>query len=158
MFPTPTRMSETARLEVAAALDQELADAVDLHTQAKLAHWNVKGPLFFSMHPLFDEIAKLARDQADAIAERAVTLGAIVHGTARQVARVSRLPEYPDETTRDLDHVRLLAERLDYYLEGLRDARKVAERFDDPDSYDLLTAAIREAEKYAWFLTATLER
>ena len=158
MYPSPTRLPETARNEVGATLDQQLADALDLGLQLKVAHWNVKGPLFASLHPLFDELAQTVAAQADLIAERAVTIGALVHGTARHVGRISRLPEYPQETTRDLDHVRLLAERFDDYLEGLRESRKVAERFDDPDTYDLLTATIRETEKQAWPLYAMLER
>ena len=158
MYPSPTRLPETARIEVGATLDQQLCDALDLTLQIKVAHWNVKGPMFVPLHAHFDELAKVLANQADAIAERAVTIGTLVHGSARQVARVSRLPEYPPDTTRDLDHVRLLAERFDDYLEGLRESRKVAERFDDPDTYDLLTATIRETEKQAWSLWAMLER
>ena len=93
----------------------------------------------------------------DAIAERAVTLGTLARGTARHVASVSRLPEYPQETTRDLEHVRLLAERIEVYLAGLRESRAVAEKEGDPDTVDLLTGAILEFEKHGWFLRATLE-
>jgi len=158
MYPSPTRMPETARIEVAATLEQQLADALDLGLQLKVAHWNVKGALFVPLHALFDELATTIASQADTIAERAVTIGAQVHGSARHVARVSRLPDYPQETARDMDHVRLLTERFDEYLEGLRESRKVAERFDDPDTYDLLTATIRETEKAGWQLLAMLER
>jgi starvation-inducible DNA-binding protein len=91
------------------------------------------------------------------LAERAVTLGELAHGTARHVARTSRLPDYPEDTKRDLEHVRLLADRLDVYLEGLREAPAVGDKEGDTDTVDLVTAVITEAEKHAWFLRASLE-
>jgi starvation-inducible DNA-binding protein len=93
----------------------------------------------------------------DEIAERAVTLGGLAYGTARHVAKASRLAEYPQETTRDMEHVRLLAERFEVYLEGLRESRKVAEQNRDTDTVDMLTAITTEFEKHAWFLRASLE-
>jgi starvation-inducible DNA-binding protein len=92
----------------------------------------------------------------DEIAERAVTLGAIVTGTVRDAATSSTLPDYPPGTTRDLEHVRLLAKRFDVYLEGLRHARGLAEEAGDIDTVDLLTARITLFEKHGWFLRATL--
>jgi starvation-inducible DNA-binding protein len=92
----------------------------------------------------------------DKVAERAVTLGSLARGTVRHVAGASRLPEYPPDTTRDLEHVRLLAERIEVYLEGLRESRAVAEKAGDPDTVDLLTGAILEFEKHGWFLRASL--
>ncbi len=92
----------------------------------------------------------------DAIAERAVTLGALAHGTARHVAEHSSLPEYPPNTVRDLEHVKLLAERIEKYLDGLRETRDVGEAEDDVDTVDLLTGVITEFEKHVWFLRASL--
>ena len=57
---------------------------------------------------------------------------------------------------KDLEHVRLLADRFDVYLAGLRQSRALAEEHKDTDSADLLTAAISEFEKHTWFLRATL--
>lgn len=93
----------------------------------------------------------------DAIAERAVTLGAKAYGTARHVAKTSRLPEYPQDTTRDMEHVRLLADRIELYLDGLRESRAVAEEAKDTDTVDLLTGIITEFEKHDWFLRASLD-
>ena len=92
----------------------------------------------------------------DAISERSVTLGTLARGTVRHVASASRLPEYPQETTRDLEHVRLLAERIEVYLAGLRESRAQADKDGDPDTVDLLTGAILEFEKHDWFLRASL--
>jgi starvation-inducible DNA-binding protein len=157
MYTSPSRLPEDARSTVAQALNARLADGLDLHSQIKVAHWNIKGPQFAALHPLFETFALSLANHNDAIAERAVTLGARAYGTARHVASRSRLPEYPQDTTRDLEHVRLLAERFEQYLEGVRDARGVAEKHGDTDTVDLLTGIVSEFEKHAWFLRASLE-
>jgi starvation-inducible DNA-binding protein len=72
----------------------------------------------------------------DTIAERAVTLGAKAYGTARHVAKASKLPEYPQDTTRDLEHVKLLSERIETYLEGARESRGIAEKNGDTQTAD----------------------
>src|SRR5215212_8459573 len=111
MHTSPSPLSEAVRGKIAATLNERLADGLDLHSQIKVAHWNIKGPQFAALHPLFETFAVSLALHNDAIAERAVTLGAKAYGTTRHVARASRLPEYPQETTRDLEHVKLLAER-----------------------------------------------
>lgn len=122
-----------------------------------MAHWNIKGPQFAALHPLFETFAISLANFNDAIAERSVTLGGKAYGTARHVARNSRLAEYPQETVRDLDHVELLAARIEKYLDGVRASRHAAERLADTDTVDLLTGIISEFEKNAWFLRASLE-
>jgi starvation-inducible DNA-binding protein len=157
MYKSPSRLPETARGTIAQTLNARLAEGLDLHGQIKVAHWNIKGPQFPSLHPLFETFAVSLAGRNDEIAERAVTLGGLAYGTARHVAKASRLPEYPQETTRDLEHVRLLAERFEIYLEGLRESRGIAEQHGDTDTVDLLTTIITEFEKHAWFLRASLE-
>jgi starvation-inducible DNA-binding protein len=157
MFKTPSRLPENARTEIAAALNQRLADGIDLYTQLKVAHWNVKGPLFAALHAQFETIAESVNEHNDEIAERAVTLGARAYGTARRVAKTSKLAEYPEETSRDLEHVRSAAERLESYLEGLRDAKGVAAKNGDDETVDLVTGVLEDLEKHGWMLRATLE-
>ena len=157
MFKSPSQLSEVARTKVAEQLNARLADGLDLFSQIKVAHWNVKGPQFAALHPLFETFAVGLALQTDLIAERAVTLGAKAYGTARYVSKVSTLPEYPQETTKDLEHVKLLAERFDKFLEGVRASRKVAEENGDTDSVDMLTGLVTEFEKHSWMLRASLE-
>jgi starvation-inducible DNA-binding protein len=156
MYKTPSQLPETARTEIARSLNERLADGLDLHSHIKVAHWNVRGPQFPSLHPLFEQFATQLALHNDAVAERAVTLGGLAIGTARQVAKGSRLPEYPTETRRDLDHVKALADRIDVYLAGVRDARVLAVSHSDDETIDLLTGIVTEFEKNAWFLRATL--
>jgi starvation-inducible DNA-binding protein len=156
MYKTPSPLPENARITIATALNAQLATGLDLHGQIKLAHWNVRGPQFAALHPLFEQLATQLAVHNDSIAERAVTLGALAVGTARQVAAGSKLPEYPVTTTRDLEHVAALADRFEIYLEGVRSARATAEQHGDLTTVDLLGGVVEEFEKNAWFLRATL--
>jgi len=157
MFPSPSSLSADARRDIATALNARLADGLDLHAQVKVAHWNVKGPLFPSLHPLFEQFAVSLAAFNDQVAERAVTLGATAGGTVRHVADASDLPELPSGVVRGLDLVSLLADRFDVYLAGLRDSRAVADGLGDGDTVDLLTQIVTEFEKNAWFLRATAD-
>jgi starvation-inducible DNA-binding protein len=156
MYKTPSQLPESARTELVRTLNERLADGLDLHSQIKVAHWNVRGPQFPALHPLFEQFADQLAVHNDAIAERAVTLGGLAVGSTRAVAKASRLPDYPADTTRDLDHVKLLAERFDAYLAGVRESRGIGEKLGDTDTVDLLTGVITEFEKNSWFLRATL--
>ncbi|PCC71758.1 starvation-inducible DNA-binding protein [Nannocystis exedens] len=158
MYASPSHLPQEARQKIAAALQGVLADGLDLHSQIKVAHWNIKGMHFAALHPLFETFAVSLASHNDTVAERAVTLGAQIHGTARHVAKTSRLPEYPQDTTRDLEHVRLLAERIETYLTGLQEGRKVAEQQGDVDTVDMFTTIITEFEKHGWFLRAHLDK
>ncbi len=75
MYETSNDLSPTPRRPMIELLNEHLADAIDLHLQAKQAHWNVKGPNFVGLHDLFDRVAAQAQEYADEIAERAVALG-----------------------------------------------------------------------------------
>jgi starvation-inducible DNA-binding protein len=156
MYRSPSNLPSDARARIADTLNARLADGLDLHSQIKVAHWNVKGPQFAALHPLFETFAVTLAGFNDAIAERAVTLGALAIGTIRAAALISRLPDYPEGIVRDMDHVKLLADRIELYLVGLRDSRTIAEKAGDTDTVDLLTGVISEFEKNAWFLRASL--
>ncbi len=157
MYPSPSHLPEQARATLSELLNARLADGLDLHSQIKVAHWNIKGPQFAALHPLFETFAVGLAAFNDEMAERAVTLGGRAYGTARHVAKSSRLPEYPQDTTRDLAHVKLLAERFDTFLDGIRESRTAAEKLGDTDTVDLLTGVVTTFEKHAWFLRASLE-
>lgn len=157
MYKSPSHLPEETRVKVADQLNARLSDGLDLHSQIKVAHWNIKGPQFAALHPLFETFAVSLAAFNDSLAERAVTLGARAYGTARHVAKTSTLPDYPQDTARDLEHVKLLAERFDKYLDGVRETRSNGDELGDTDTVDLLTGIVTEFEKNAWFLRASLE-
>jgi starvation-inducible DNA-binding protein len=157
MYQSPSQLPADSRAELAKTLNARLADGLDLHSQIKVAHWNIKGPQFAALHPLFETFAVSLATFNDTVAERAVTLGGKAYGTARHVAKSSTLAEYPQETSRDLEHVKLLAERFDKYLTGVRESRTLAEKLGDTDTVDLFTQVVTEFEKNTWFLRASLD-
>lgn len=157
MKNSPSHLAPDVRKKINEALRLVLTDGLDLHSQIKVAHWNIKGPQFAALHPLFDTFATDLSTQNDTIAERILTLGGLAVGTARHVAKLSRLNDYPQDVTRDLEHVKLLAARIGTYLEGVRAAREVAVDSKDDDTNSVLTDIVTMFEKHAWFLHATLE-
>ncbi|MCI0404320.1 MAG: DNA starvation/stationary phase protection protein Dps, partial [Acidobacteria bacterium] len=111
-FKTSIDIPEKQRAELIALLNARLADTIDLKTQTKHAHWNVKGPQFQQLHELFDSIATNLETHSDLIAERITALGGTANGTARQVASSTSLAEYDFDAVTGTDHVRALASRL----------------------------------------------
>src|SRR5260370_7561220 len=105
MFKTKNDLSEATRVKGVELLNARLADAIDLRTQTKQAHWNVKGPNFIALHELFDKINEDVEDFVDDIAERAVQLGGDADGTARMAAKRSALSEDPANTVDGRSHV-----------------------------------------------------
>src|SRR5262245_11676915 len=91
LYNTENDLPKPTREAVVELINQRLADIVDLKTQIKQAHWNVKGPHFIGLHKLFDDIAEDVEEYTDKIAERAVQLGGVAEGTARVAANRSRL-------------------------------------------------------------------
>src|SRR5205814_10710067 len=82
---TMNDLPENVRSQVSDLLNNRLAEAIDLQTQVKQAHWNVKGPQFIALHKLFDEINDAVVEYVDLLAERVVQLG----GTAEEIGRAS---------------------------------------------------------------------
>ncbi len=87
MHKTRIDLAEKARRKTADLLNARLADAIDLQTQAKQAHWNVKGPSFIALHELFDDIAENIEEHVDTIAERVTALGAVAEGALATVGQ-----------------------------------------------------------------------
>jgi starvation-inducible DNA-binding protein len=157
LFKSSSNLPASVRQKIVDALLGVLTDGMDLYGQIKVAHWNVKGAHFAALHPLFDTYATAIAGFNDAVAERCVTLGGLAVGTAKHVAKASRLPAYPQHVTADLRHVQLLADRFATFVDGAKEARRVSDKGGDLDTSDLLTEVVSEFEKHGWFLRATLE-
>ena len=80
MHQTHNTLREMVREQSVLVLNRHLAAAIDLLAQVKLAHWNVRGHGFIAIHELFDSIASLVGDDADALAERCGALGGSAAG------------------------------------------------------------------------------
>ena len=157
LHETRIDLAEVDRKALIGLLNERLADTLDLYTQTKQAHWNVKGPDFIQLHELFDELATSLIGYVDMIAERATTLGGVAMGTARLAAQHSSLPEYPAAAHDGRSHVIALADRYAALGMALRAAIDAAEDHGDKDTADLFTEASRDVDKHLWFLEAHLQ-
>lgn len=88
-FATRIDIPQSTRTECCQLLNTSLAATLDLWTQLKQAHWNVKGPNFYQLHLLFDALATSVYEYIDLIAERITALAGVANGTARQAAHES---------------------------------------------------------------------
>jgi starvation-inducible DNA-binding protein len=156
MYKTKIDLSEKTRRNVILILNDRLADAIDLQSQVKQAHWNVKGPNFIALHELFDKIAENVEDHIDTIAERVTALGGRAHGTLVAVARGTSLKPYPDGITDGAAHVEALSAVLADFGRKVRAGIDQAAGFGDADTSDLFTGISRETDKNLWFLEAHL--
>jgi starvation-inducible DNA-binding protein len=156
MFNTRNDLPKTTRVKVIDLLDARLGDAIDLQTQLKQAHWNVKGPNFIALHELFDKINEAVEDYVDDLAERAVQLGGTAHGTARQVAKRSSLPEFP-AVTDGRAHVEAVATVLAAFGKLARAGIDQADKLGDKDTADLFTEISRGTDKWLWFVEAHVQ-
>ncbi len=156
-FSSSIKLSEDTKSKVIEILNARLADTVDLKTQVKHAHWNVKGIQFFQLHELFDSVASHLEDQSDLIAERVTQLGGVANGTARQAAADSTIKEYDFNAVKGEDHVRALVERLGALANAARKAIDDTGKLGDQATADVFTEITRAADKDLWFLEAHLQ-
>jgi starvation-inducible DNA-binding protein len=156
MFKTHIDLPESTRAAMIDLCNKQLAASLDLYSQTKQAHWNVKGTEFYQLHLLFDELAEHVEEQIDLVAERATALGGTAMGTVRMSAANSALPEYP-LVVDGLDHVKALVERYGDYASSSRAAIDQADEHKDLDTADLFTEISRQVDKDLWFLEAHLQ-
>ena len=154
MYETENDLPKTTRRELNALTNQRLADVIDLQTQLKQAHWNVKGPHFIGLHELFDKIAGEVGEYVDMIAERIVQLGGIAEGTVRISAGRSRLDEYPLTIADGAAHVEAVARALSTFGREVRMTIDETDKLGDADTADLFTEISRGIDKWLWFVEA----
>src|SRR5262249_13215676 len=157
MYATKNDLPEAVRTKLIDLLNARLADAIDLQTQMKQAHWNVKGPSFIALHELFDKINEEVEDYVDDLAERAVQLGGIALGTARSVAQRSQQKEYPLNISSGRDHVEAVSNALATFGKGARAATDASDELRDNDTADIFTEVSRGVDKWLWFVEAHLQ-
>jgi starvation-inducible DNA-binding protein len=154
LYPTKNDLPEASRLEAVGLLNQRLADCIDLQTQSKQAHWNVKGLTFIALHKLFDEINADVAEYADLLAERVVQLGGIAEGTVGAVAERSTLIDYPLGLSTGAEHVAALSDSLAMFGRTVRLGIEEMNELEDAGSADILTEISRGVDKWLWFVEA----
>src|ERR687896_216084 len=154
LFATKNDLPQETRSRLVALLNARLADCIDLQTQCKQAHWNVKGPSFIALHKLFDDINTDVQEYVDLLAERVVQLGGVAEGTARCAAERSTLSEYPGDIFDGQEHVEALSNALASFGAACRNDIDRADEAGDADTADILTEISRGIDKWLWFVEA----
>lgn len=157
MFQTRHALKVDTRRTVVGLLNHRLADALDLYAQTKHAHWNVKGPNFYQLHKLFDELAEIVEEHGDMLAERATALGGTALGTVRMAAQGSTLPEFPARPASDMAFVEALADRYAAHAKNVGEAIATSEEHGDKGTADLFTEMARDLDKALYFLESHIQ-
>lgn len=149
-----TGIDPEAREKVADGLSRLLADTYTLYLKTQGYHWNVEGPMFRSLHLMFEEEYMDLRDAADEIAERIRALG---HPSPGSYAEFSKLSSVSDEegTPEAMEMVRRLVTGHEAVIRTARGLVETAEGAGDFATADLATGRIEVHEKTAWMLRAT---
>jgi starvation-inducible DNA-binding protein len=156
MNPTKNDLPEKARTAAIDLLAARLADAVDLQTQTKQAHWNVKGQSFIALHELFDKVNEDVEEYVDLFAERIVQLGGYADGGVRTAAKKSSLDDYP-RLQSGRDHADALSSALARFGKAVRANIDDADKAGDRDTADLFTEVSRGVDKWLWFVESHLQ-
>lgn len=157
MHNTKNDIPQETREKLIQTLNARLADALDLKSQTKQAHWNVKGMNFIALHELFDQVATQVEEYTDTIAERVTILGGTALGTVRVAANNSSLSEYPLEISDGADHVDALSTALADFGKRVRQNIDEADELGDMDTADLFTEVSRGIDKLLWFVEAHIQ-
>jgi len=156
-YPSSVGVPENNRQALISLLNLRLADSVDIHSQVKWSHWNVKGKDFYQLHLLFDSVATHLEDHIDTIAERVAALGGVANGTIRESAAKSSIPEANLAAADGPDMVKFLVHNVGLYTNALRAAIQEADDLDDAITVDLFTTMTREMDKDLWFIEAHIQ-
>jgi starvation-inducible DNA-binding protein len=144
------------REAIAKGLSRVLADSYTLYLKTHNFHWNVTGPMFQTLHLMFETQYNELALAVDLIAERIRALGFTAPGTYKQFAQLSSIKE-DDGIPKSQDMIRRLVEGHETVARTAREIFKLAEGSSDQPSCDLLTQRMQVHEKTAWMLRSLLE-
>jgi starvation-inducible DNA-binding protein len=145
-------MIAAAGNEQAVALDGTLIDLLDLSLSAKQAQWNVVGSRFHSLHAFLNELATLAWECADRVAERAATLGHPPDGRATTITTLSSLPGIDARVLQNGDVITAFGTILDSVGARIHSALQAFD--DDCVTLALFASILDGVERFAWMLRA----
>jgi len=148
-------ITNQAAEEIGGALRSLLADFFTLYLKTKNFHWHMRGPHFRDYHLLLDEQGEQLFEATDAIAERARKIGAAALKSVGDVTRHQRLKENEDESVLPLVMLSELCSDNLQLVSFMRQTHAICDREGDVATASLLENWIDEAERRAWFLSAT---
>jgi len=151
-----TGISHEHREKLAAELSRLLADSYTLYLKTHNFHWNVTGPMFQTLHSMFELHSTELAMAVDAIAERIRALGLPSPGSYAAFGRLASVPD-TDGVPKALEMVKLLVEAHETVIRTAREVVRAAEEAGDQATADLRTQRLQLHEKTAWMLRSLLE-
>jgi starvation-inducible DNA-binding protein len=149
-------IDESDRLAIAEGLSRLLADSYTLYLKTHNYHWNVTGPMFQTLHLMFEEQYNELALAVDEIAERIRALGALAPGTYREFGELSSIPE-DDDRPDAKEMIRRLVKGQEAVARTARSVFPTVESASDEPTADLLTQRMQVHEKTAWMLRSLLD-
>jgi len=149
-------INEQDRSQIAAGLSRLLADSYTLYLTTHNFHWNVTGPMFNTLHLMFEAQYNELALAVDLIAERIRALGFPAPGTYREFAALTSLRE-PEGVPSATDMIRQLVLGQEAVVRTARSILPLADKSSDEPTTDLLTQRMQVHEKTAWMLRSLLE-
>ncbi|HLU70306.1 MAG TPA: Dps family protein [Fibrobacteria bacterium] len=149
-------ISKKDREKIATGLSHVLADSYTLYLKTHNFHWNVTGPMFQTLHLMFETQYNELAVAVDDIAERIRALGHFAPGTYAAYKKLSSI-DMEDNVPAANDMIRSLVKGHEAVAKTAREAFKAAEAASDEPTADLLTQRMQVHEKTAWMLRSLLE-
>lgn len=153
--PMNIGIGEADRIEIAAGLSRLLADTYTLYLKTHNFHWNVTGPLFNTLHQMFEQQYMELAVAVDEIAERIRALGVAAPGSYRQFAELASIREETGVPPAE-DMIEQLVRDQETVVRTARTVFPLTEAANDEPSADLLTQRMQVHEKTAWMLRAMI--
>jgi starvation-inducible DNA-binding protein len=147
---------ENDRAKIADGLSHVLADSYTLYLKTHNFHWNVTGPMFNTLHAMFEQQYNELALAVDEVAERIRALGHFAPGSYKAYAKLSSIGEAPDQPPEAMDMVKHLAEGHEAVARTARKIFPTVEKAGDEVSVDLLVGRMQAHEKTAWMLRSIL--
>lgn len=155
-LPIDIGISSEDRRAIAEGLSRLLADSYTLYLKTHNFHWNVTGPMFNTLHLMFETQYNELALAVDAIAERIRSLGHYAPGTYREYAKLTSIAEAEMPVPAN-EMIKQLVEGQEAVVRTARSIFPAAEKASDEATCDLLTQRIQLHEKTAWMLRSLLE-
>jgi starvation-inducible DNA-binding protein len=150
-------INEADRKQIAEGLSRLLADSYTLYLKTHNFHWNVTGPMFNTLHLMFEgQYTELAA-AVDLIAERIRALGFPAPGSYREYSRLSSIQEAEGVPSAN-EMIAQLVKGQEAVVKTARAVWPIVERASDEPTADLLTQRMQVHEKTAWMLRSMLEQ
>jgi starvation-inducible DNA-binding protein len=155
--PIELGIEDNKRKKVAEGLCSLLADAYTLYLKTQNFHWNVTGPLFESLHKMFEVQYTELAESVDLVAERIRALGFFAPATFKKFSQLASIKEEAEIPNAE-EMVRLLVEGHEAASRAARELFDIAEDARDQATADLLTGRMEAHEKTAWMLRSILSQ